>query len=151
MKVTIHCEGTPAEINKQLMVAAKVYAGGASVTAEDDGEEEKSHIDMAEIKAKRAKKSKAKVSEDDADDEADAEESEDESETDDEGENFDDAEDDEEEKLSEEDLTKLKKALKAYSNKNDKKKTVAVLKKFAERSDLVKPADLGKLLKLLKV
>lgn len=58
----------------------------------------------------------------------------------------------EEDKLSDEELEKLKKALSAHSKKNGSKQaTIKILMKYAKKSDDVKPADLPKLLKELKV
>jgi len=154
MKVTVHCEGTPTEISKQLFEAASVYmpktanATKPAVEAEEDAEET-SEIDIAEIKAKRGRK--AKKAEPEEEEELESDDAPEEDEADDEEEFDEEEEAEEEETLSESDLTKLKGALKAYSAKHDKTKAVAVLNKFAKRSDLVKPADLSKLLKALKV
>ncbi len=146
MKITAHCEGTKAEIAKQLLEHAAVY-----------GAEEKSAISIEDIKNKRGKGKTKPVDEDDAEDEVEADD-EDDADDEEEEENEDDADDEEEEEneeeeetLSEKELKKLKAALGAYSKEISKSKAVAILKKFAERSDLVKPADLAKLLKLLKV
>lgn len=143
MKVTIHCEGSLKEINAQLLDAAKVYSPT----------EERSHISIADIKAARGKGKKgaaaAAETEVDPNDETEVEEEEIETETETEVE---EEEIEEEETISEGDLAKVKGALKAYSAKHgDKKKAIAVLHKFAERSDLVKPSDVAKLLKALKV
>jgi len=169
MKVTVHCEGTPAEISEQLTEAAKVYDGKVAKTApklkqgeplvdESEDDEETSAISMADIKAKRAKKGKKAKAEEPEDEELsddDAPEDDEEVDADDESEeteeDFDEEETEEDEGISESDLSKLKGALKAFSAKKDRKQAVAILNKFAERSDLVKPADLPKLLKALKV
>lgn len=129
-----------------------------------DEKEERSEISIADIKKKRGRKSKAeKEAEETAEEESEeteSEESEEDANPDDESESAEEteeefSEEDEveeaEEGLSESELTKLKGALKAYSAKHDKKKAIGILKKFAERSDLVKAADLPKLMKLLKV
>lgn len=122
MKLTICCEGTPEEINKQLLEAANVFAPD--------------EISIEEIKTKRGRKPKEAPVAEVADDE---------------DENDDFSDDIEDEALSETDLAMLRDALKNYSQKVNKKKAVEILKGFAERSDLVKPADLPKLMKLLKV
>ncbi len=177
MKITIHAEGSPAEIAKQLLDSANVFhvfanpsigkAPKPAVAAQDDEEvEEKSAISVADLKEKKRgrppgskNKAAAKVEaveddEEELDDEEedDAESIEDEAEEDDETEEeSEDAEEDEDEGLSETDLSKLKAALKAYSAKNGKEKAVKILNKFAKASQDVKPADLPKVLKLLKV
>ncbi len=102
----------------------------------------------AEEPKKRGRKAKNEIAEDDAEEvEEDVEEDED-AEEDDEEED-EDAEDDD--VVGPEDLVKLKKALRAYSEKNSKAKAVKILNKFANASQDVKAADFGKLMKLLKV
>ncbi len=135
MKVTVHCEGTAKEIAEQLKAAASVYETG----------EEKSAVSIADIKAARGKGKKGKTEE--VEEELLEEEELEEEEL--EEEELEEVE--EAEAISEKDLAKLKAALKAYSDKHDKKKAIGILKKFAEKSDLVKPSDLPKVLKALKV
>lgn len=143
--------GTPA--------AKRNPKANASKDASD--EEETSTISIAEIKKQRGKRGKKAAEpepeEEDTEELEELEElEEDEVEADDESEREDFSDEGEEEEadedtLSDEQLSKLKAALKAHSSKHgDKKKTVAILNKFAKRSDLVKPADLPKLMKLLK-
>lgn len=115
---------------------------------------EETEIDEEETpKPKKARKAKA-VEEDEV--EVEEVEDEDVSEDDDSDSDEEDAEDDSEDEsdsdgLSEGDLGKLKTALKAYALKKGKAKAVAILNKFAETSKDVKPTDLPKLLKMLKL
>lgn len=137
--------GTPAAKRNPKANAAK----------DASDEEETSTISIAEIKKQRGKRGK-KAAEPEPEEEDMEELEEVEVEADDESEEEDFSEESEEEEadedtLSDEQLSQLKAALKAHSSKHgDKKKTVAILNKFAKRSDLVKPADLPKLLGLLK-
>ena len=165
MKITVHCEGTAAEVAKQLaeVAATLAVAGkvkGSAVAAGDDAEE-KSDISVADLKEgakKRGRppgsKNKAKVEEVEEDEaEEDSVDAED---ADDESEDFEDSDDADEEEaeddgLSEAELTKLKAALKAYSAKHGKEKAVKVLHKFAKASQDVPKDKLPALLKLLKV
>jgi hypothetical protein len=144
MKVTIHCEGTPSEIAEQLTEAAKVYAGE---------HEEMSKISIEEIKKGRGRPKKEEPEAVDPDDETEEETTEEETteETSEEEETFEEAEEVEEDKISEDDLKKLKAALNAHQKKHGKEKAIKILHKYAKRSDAVKPADLSKLMKALKV
>jgi hypothetical protein len=130
--------------------------------------EEKDVISASKLKEeseapkKRGRKPKAAKAVEEDDEEETEEDADEETEEDADEEESDDEEteeDDEEESDDEDeggtvtgsDLSKLKVALKVYSGKHGKDKTVKVLQKFAKASDKVKKADLPKLLKLLKV
>ena len=65
------------------------------------------------------------------------------------GEDFGD--DDADEVVSGEELTNLKRALKAFAEKNTKGKAIAILHKYANVSQDVKKSDLPALMKALKV
>jgi len=164
LTVTLELGVGTREAIAQLVHAIENHGGtptarrNPKAKAAEEEAEETSTISIADIKAKRGKgkkKAEPEEVEEEAEEEieeAEVEEAEEEESEEAEEESFEEEETEEDEdKLSDADLTKLKGALKAYSAKHDKKKAVAVLKKFAERSDLVKPADLPKLLKLLKV
>ena len=66
------------------------------------------------------------------------------------GEDFGD-DDDADEVVSGEELTNLKRALKAFAEKNTKGKAIAILHKYANVSQDVKKSDLTALMKALKV
>jgi hypothetical protein len=155
MNISVTISGsTIGELQKNLAAA---LAGLEGVAAE-----ERSEITVGDLKKpKRGRPPKVKADADEMadldeedteesdDDENDAGESDEEEESEDEAEE--ESEDEEAEGLSEKELTKLKSALKAYSAKHGKEKAVKHLHKFAKVSQDVKPADLPKLLKLLKV
>lgn len=134
MKVTIHCEGTQAEIVSQLMDAAHTFGGGAVATPK------------AEKPAKSTKAEKPAPVETEADE---VEETEIES---------DDADLEVEEekpaakkgKAKEISLDDVRAALKTYAAKNSRDKAIAVLKKFKVKSILdLDPAQYGEVMKVL--
>lgn len=159
MKLTIHLEGkNKAELAKGLQAHLALFAA-----------EEKSAIDVSELKKGKGKKAAAEE-EDDSEDEIEEEdesedeeseeeeseeEEEDESEEEEESEDEEESEEDEDDskslKLGDADLSKLKLALNKFSKKNGKEKAIKLLNKFAKTSQDVKKSDLPKLLKALKV
>jgi uncharacterized protein with von Willebrand factor type A (vWA) domain len=147
MKITVHCEGTAAEVASELRNVAETL------------ESERSPLSVSDLKpGKRGRPAKVKPEETEEeeteieDEEDDAGESDEDEESEDETEEeSEDEEEESEEGLSEKDLVKLKGALKAYSAKHGKEKAVKLLNKYAKTSQEVKPSDLAKLLKLLKV
>lgn len=126
----------PAETPKAEAPKKRGRPAKAAETSEDDLEEDTED----EIEEQEDEESEDKESEDDdSDEEIEDEETEDE-ETEDEA-----------EKLDPEQLVKLRKALRSYSEKNGKEKASKVLKKFAPASQDVKVVDFKKLMAALKV
>lgn len=119
MKVTVHAEGTAAEIAKQLSVHAAVYASTTAPTKTPKG---------------KASKAEPEEEEEDADfTDSDDEETESEDSAEEEDTDSDDSEDD----ADEEDTLNLKTVIagfKAYAKKHSRDKAAAVLKQFKVKS-----------------